>query len=166
MQSRVCKEPEEAAISQSSCNGWVGEQVCSSSSQGLRMSLSDHAGVTQLPITWCHMEIHRELSLTGHIRPPRKWGVAVGEESQAAPRGCQGLSDRAGGERLPSQQLFPFTPGHPTHHFSHLQQQPGFMWHMRKGEYFSNGGPEKKAGNKLLLERKLAGRSQTGSKSS
>lgn len=91
MQRGLCKEPEEAAISQSSCDGWVREQVCSPSSQGQgsEMSLRGSAGVAQLPIAWWDPQAaypHWTYATT-----QERWGVAVWEESQAAPRGCQGL---------------------------------------------------------------------------
>lgn len=160
----------EAAISQSSCYGWVMEQVCSSSSQG-----HDSESVTHWPC-WCNaiinfVVLHRDGQAafpTGHIRPPRRWGVAVWEERQAAPRGCQGLCRQGWWWEDASSAAVPLHswPSHPPllpsaatawFYVTHAERCVFFQWRTRK-----------QAGNKILLERQLAGRSQTasGSKSS
>lgn len=77
------------------------------------------------------------------MRPPRRDEEWLSEKkARQLPEAAKDFGDRASGEKLPVQQLFPFTLGLPTHHFPHLQQQPGFMWHTQKGVYFSNGGPK------------------------
>lgn len=107
----------------------------------VEMSLSDRAGVTQLPITWCRTEMDRQLSPRGHIRPPRRWGGAAWEESQAAPRGCQGLCRQGCWWEAACSAAVPLHswPSHPPllpsaarFYVAHAERCVFFQWRTRK----------------------------------
>lgn len=176
LQTGVREEPKEAVFSGYGCSAWVGQQVevWSSCSQG-----HNYVKTALKWLHWCNAsnymvlsggqqaELHHRTHPTtqkmgsGCLRrkPGSSWGAAMGFE------------DRAGGsEKLPVQQLFPLTswPSHPP-----LLPSAATAWlsvARAEGCVFlqPRRRTRKPAGNKLLPEGQLAGRSQTasGSKSS
>lgn len=105
------------------------------------MAFGDSAGVTQLidylvpsgdQQTDLHHRTHPTTQKMESVCLRRKPG-----SSRRLPRALRtGLVVR--GCLFSSCSLSP--PGHPTHRFSHLHEQPGPLWHTQKGVYFSSGG--------------------------
>jgi len=54
-------------------------------------------------------------------------------------------------------------PAHPTHHFSHPQQQPNSLWHMQKGVYFSDEEDHKTSRKQAATRAAACREVQTGS---